>query len=163
MPVTSLHVTEVGPFDEVSLKFDQQVNVFTGPNNSGKSTLLWVLGELLVYPFTMPTKLLRSEHPKWSMSIWSSKDIDSFMGTLPSEIEETLGIFQKVGYTCYVPAQRHGTNFKSSGPTTSQNIDEYVDERLDLFCQGKSRNSKSYRSGNVKTEFTEVNTISTKP
>ena len=26
-------------------------------------------------------------------------------------------------------------NFKSSGPTTSQNIDEYVDERLDLFAR----------------------------
>lgn len=60
MPVTSLQITDVGPFDEVTVEFDPRVNVFTGPNNSGKSTLLWVLGELLVYPFTMPTKVLRS-------------------------------------------------------------------------------------------------------
>ena len=31
-------------------KFDRQVNVFTGPNNSGRSSALLMLGELLVYP-----------------------------------------------------------------------------------------------------------------
>ena len=135
MPVTSLHVTEVGPFDEVSLTFDQEVNVFTGPNNSGKSTLLSVLGELLVYPFGMPTKLLRSDQPKWSVSILSSTDVDFYKGTLPSELDEVLPILQEIGYTCFVPAQRHGTNFRSSGPTTSTNIDEIVEEHLDLFAR----------------------------
>ena len=133
MPVTSLHVTEVGPLDEASLKFDQQVNVLTGPNNSGKSTLLWVLGELLVYPFTMPTKLLRSDQPEWSMSISSATEIDVYTGKLPAEVEEMLPIFEGIGYTCYVPAQRHGTNFRSSGPTASQNIDKSADEHLELF------------------------------
>ena len=56
MPVSSLHISDVGPFDEATFEFDRQVNVITGPNNSGKSTLLWVLGELLVYPFTMPKR-----------------------------------------------------------------------------------------------------------
>lgn len=49
MPINGLHITNVGPFKEVKFEFDSQVNVFTGPNNSGKSTVLWVLGELLVY------------------------------------------------------------------------------------------------------------------
>ena len=35
MPITSLSFTNVGPFDEVEFAFDPQVNIFTGPNNSG--------------------------------------------------------------------------------------------------------------------------------
>ncbi len=140
MPVTSLHVTEVGPFDEASLKFDQQVNVFTGPNNSGKSTILWVLGELLVYPFGMPTKLFRSDKPEWGMSISSSTDVDSYKGTLPSEVGAVIPILEEIGYTCFVPAQRHGTNFRSSGPTTSHNLDESVDEILEYFAIERPEN-----------------------
>ena len=51
MPITSLRFSNLGPFDDVSFEFDKQVNVFTGPNNSWKSTALWVLAEILVYPF----------------------------------------------------------------------------------------------------------------
>ena len=51
MPITRLSFSNVGPFDDIEFEFDPQVNVFTGPNNSGKSSALWVLGELLVYPF----------------------------------------------------------------------------------------------------------------
>ena len=44
MPITKLHFTNVGPFEDIEFEFDQQVNVFTGPNNSGKSTALAGLG-----------------------------------------------------------------------------------------------------------------------
>ena len=44
MPVERLKVTNVGPFDDIEFEFDRHVNVFTGPNNSGKSTALWALG-----------------------------------------------------------------------------------------------------------------------
>ena len=117
MPITNLTVTDVGPFDEVTLEFDKQVNVFTGPNNCGKSTLLWVLGELVVYPFVMPIKLFRSEKPHWSMSILTEEGPENIAGTLPIEPEQVIHIFKKIGFTCYVPAQRQGTNFRSSGPT----------------------------------------------
>ena len=135
MPITSLHVTDVGPFEEVTLEFDPQVNVFTGPNNSGKSTLLWVLGELLVFPFTMPTRLLRSNHPKWNLSTSSPGGDDSVEGTLPINPAQLVHIYQQIGYTCYVPALRYGTNFRSSGPTLSQDIDTKVDEAFQLFSQ----------------------------
>ena len=36
MPITSLRFSNLGPFDDVSFGFDQQVNVLVGPNNSGK-------------------------------------------------------------------------------------------------------------------------------
>ena len=61
MPITKLSFSNVGPFDEAEFEFDPQVNVFTGPNNSGKSSVLWVLGDIAVYPFTFPRKLLRRE------------------------------------------------------------------------------------------------------
>ena len=133
MPITKLHVSEVGPFDEVTLHFDRHVNVFTGPNNSGKSTLLWVLGELLVYPFTMPKKLFKSPNPKWRLSISSLVGNESVDGTLPADTEQFVPIYEKIGYTCYVPAQRHGTNFRSSGPSLHPDIEATIDETLEMF------------------------------
>ena len=50
MPIASLYFTDIGPFDEIEFEFDRQVNVFTGPNNAGKTAALLMLGELLVYP-----------------------------------------------------------------------------------------------------------------
>ena len=133
MPITKLHVTDVGPFDEITLEFDNQVNVFTGPNNSGKSTLLWVLGELLVYPFTMPRKLFRSKQPRWNLSLSSPADVESLEGTLPAGTERFLTAYKTIGYTCYVPAQRHGTNFRSSGPSLHPDIEVTIDETLEIF------------------------------
>ena len=133
MPITNLNVTDVGPFDEITLEFDKQVNVFTGPNNSGKSTLLWVLGELLVYPFTMPKKLFKSPNPKWRLSISTPVGNESVDGTLPADSKQFVPIYEKIGYTCYVPAQRQGTSFRSTGPTLRQDIEGTVDEALELF------------------------------
>ena len=61
MPVSTFQFTNLGPFDEASFEFDPQVNVFVGPNNCGKTTVLIALGDLLVDPFSMPDKLLRAE------------------------------------------------------------------------------------------------------
>ena len=139
MPVTKLQITDVGPFDEVTVEFDPQVNVFTGPNNSGKSTLLWVLGELLVYPFTMPVKILRSDKPQWTMETTTATGVDSVQGTLPTDPEYLVPTYEKIGYTCYVPAQRHSTNFRSSGPTVYGGPDSQFDERLDLFAEERAQ------------------------
>ena len=51
MPIDKLRLTNVGPFDDIEFEFDPQVNVFTGPNNSGKSAALFALGAVAVYPF----------------------------------------------------------------------------------------------------------------
>ena len=48
MPLKRLRLTNLGPFDEIEFEFDEHVNVFTGPNNSGKSTVLTALGEIQV-------------------------------------------------------------------------------------------------------------------
>ena len=47
MAIEGLSLKNVGPFDEIEFEFDPQVNVFTGPNNSGKSSALLALGGLL--------------------------------------------------------------------------------------------------------------------
>ena len=135
MPITKLRVAEVGPFDEITLEFDDQVNVFTGPNNSGKSTLLWVLGELLVYPLGIPAKVLRSDECQWNLNISSPTGVDTIGGTLPILPSKLVHTYEEIGYTCYVPAQRHGTNFRSSGPTLRQDIDKAVNEELEQLMQ----------------------------
>ena len=136
MPITSLSFTDAGPIDEVHLDFDNKVNVITGPNNSGKSTILWVLGELLVYPFTMPSKLFRSNSPTWELSFTSPTDgKQTIKGSLPAEISTFRQMYREIGFTCYVPAQRQSTTFRSSGPTVSSNIETHLDERVALLQQ----------------------------
>ena len=135
MPISKLSFSNVGPFDEVEFEFDPQVNVFTGPNNSGKSSVLWVLGELLVYPFTMPIRLLRSDNPGWSMGISCAAETDSVEGTLPTNPKLLLHVYEKIGYTCYVPAQRYGTNFRSPGPTVVRDPETRLEEESTLFFQ----------------------------
>ena len=55
MPIQSLELTNVGPFrrrpggagsDGIKLEFDANVNLFIGPNNVGKSTILQVLASV---------------------------------------------------------------------------------------------------------------------
>ncbi len=134
MPVTSLHISDVGPFDAIEFEFDPHLNVITGPNNSGKSTLLWVLGELLVYPFTMPSKVIRSDRASWRLSISTSTGAESIDGNLPADVNGMISVYEKVGYTSYVPAQRVSTNYRSSGPTVSRNMESESNESLDQLA-----------------------------
>ena len=131
MPIDSLRVTNIGPFDDIEFEFDRQVNVFTGPNNSGKSTALWILGHILVYPFALPRKLLRSvAHAEFKVHLWGDSDRE-FDGQLPinhnSEYwnderrSESINVLKLVGYTTFIPALRQSTDFRSPGPTVNAN------------------------------------------
>ena len=134
MPITGLSITNVGPFEEIEFEFDPQVNVFTGPNNSGKSSVLCVLGDIAVYPFSFPQKLLRSENKsKFKVHIQAGSDID-FQGELPCYIVDTdrngptgiywnkersdqhITVMKTIGYSKFIPALRRGTDFRSPGP-----------------------------------------------
>lgn len=136
MHIKHLEFSNVGPFREASFDLDRQVNVFTGPNNSGKSTVLWVLGDVLVYPFLFPIKLLRGgESAAFSMH---TSDGGSLGGNLPmvvpildgSEADDTswtletreryLQFLADIGYTKFIPAMRRPTDFRSPGPTSGQ-------------------------------------------
>ena len=134
MYIEHLEFTNVGPFREASFDFDPQVNVFTGPNNSGKSTVLWVLGDALVYPFHFPVKLLRDGETS-TFTVYKSEGA-SFGGELPIlfqgrteiDIENSywtadrwtnyVQLLESVGYSKFIPAMRRPTDFRSPGPTT---------------------------------------------
>ena len=54
MPIKTFRITNAGPFDDITFEFDEHVNVFVGPNNSGKSTALLALATAAVHPFQFP-------------------------------------------------------------------------------------------------------------
>ena len=134
MPITSLSFTNVGPFDDITFEFNDRVNVFTGPNNSGKSTVLWILGELLVYPFGIPTRLLRSNSATWFLKIDSSAGPMSGEGGLPADIEQMRKVYDVLGYAYYIPAQRHGSNFRAQGPTVIQDVESDIEAEIELLA-----------------------------
>ncbi len=144
MPITNLAFTNVGPFDDVEFTFDSQVNVFTGPNNSGKSSALWVLGDITVLPFAFPEKLLRKEeNAAFECHFWDGSDHE-FNGQIPihpshDDSDEgywtterwttCINFLKLIGYSKFIPALRRSTDFRSPGPTVIER--EHVDaERL---------------------------------
>lgn len=135
MPITGLSFTDIGPFDQVAFEFDRQVNVFTGPNNSGKTAVLLVLAELLVFPFGVPYKLYRSRSPGWSLTYAVGKNVKSIDGNLPSSVEELVETLEDVGYTCFLPAQRIGTDFRALGPSASNDAEAGIDEEASRLAR----------------------------
>ena len=135
MPIETLRFTDAGPFEEIGFDFDPHVNVFTGPNTTGKSTALWVLGELLVYPFTMPSRMLRSDHASWAIEYRSSNKSETIEGSFPVQSSAMLGAYAELGYTCFIPAQRQSSNFRSSGPTVSENIESLAEQEIAALSQ----------------------------
>ena len=152
MPITKLSFSNVGPFDEIEFEFDPQVNVFTGPNNSGKSTALWVLGDISVYPFDFPEKLLRRAVVAEFEFYLNGAVQPTLTGQLPCVIYQTgpedtqdsedfwtvemsrnyRDTLTKVGYSKFIPALRQSTDYKSSGPTPAQMERE---ERRQIFLE----------------------------
>ncbi len=134
MPLKRLRLTNLGPFDEIEFDLDEHVNVFTGPNNSGKSTALTALGELVVYPFLMPSKLLRTETSEFRIELGDGGE--TLEGRFPidgkdeQQFNEFVGLMTAVGYSSFVPAIRHSTDFRAEASTVPQRSDELGDEML---------------------------------
>lgn len=129
MPIATLKLTNVGPFDDIEFEFDRQVNVFTGPNNSGKSTVLWALGDILVPNFEFPRKLLR-EGENASFAVHRNGGSGQvYKGELPISVVGNSEywnsqrqvrhsrLVRAMGYTGFIPALRLNSDFRSTGPT----------------------------------------------
>ena len=136
MPISKLSFSNVGPFDQVEFEFDPQVNVFTGPNNSGKSSVLWVLGDIAVYPFDFPVKLLRQGRlAEFELNLQSDSE-HTFSDVLPFEARyaepgllydvwnaeadyrpHLAKFLEMIGFSKFIPALRESTDFRSPGPT----------------------------------------------
>ena len=124
MYLKKLRLTNLGPFDEIEFEFDERVNVFTGPNNSGKSTALMALGELVVYPFGVPEKLLRTEPVEFEVEVGPNGQ--RFDGRLPvdlgneQELDNVVSLMEAVDYSSFVPAIRRSTDFRAKSPIVNR-------------------------------------------
>jgi len=129
MPIEKLKLKNVGPFDDIEFEFDPQVNVFTGPNNSGKSSALWALGDVTTYPFTFPKRLLRDGKPA-EFSAHTFDGAGTLSGEMPCMTQTDLSasstrwrefalFLANLGYSRFIPALRQGTDFRSSGPAVT--------------------------------------------
>ena len=134
MPLKRLRLTNIGPFDEIEFELDERVNVFTGPNNSGKSTALMALGDLVVYPFGIPLKLLRVEEAKFELELGSSGTV--FAGLLPiseeQQYNDVVRIMTAVGYSSFVPAIRRSTDFRAKAPAAANGDSEAAEISKEL-------------------------------
>jgi len=131
LPVASLQFTNLGPFDDVSFEFDPQVNVFVGPNNCGKTTVLLALADILLDKFELPARLLR-DAAWFRVSIEGIRRGANLSGSLPvhrtgpaptDKEEDWIGadalkehFSSDVGYRTFVPALRLSTDFRAKAP-----------------------------------------------
>jgi hypothetical protein len=122
MAIRDLHVTNIGPFDDITFEFDEHINVFVGPNSSGKSTTLMTLANIVTYPFTLPGRLRKTAPAAFTIHIVGRDgQPQELTGALPLD-QEALAydsrwatILTALGYSAFVPALRQNTSFRSSG------------------------------------------------
>lgn len=134
MPIATLKLTNIGPFDDIEFEFDRQVNVFTGPNNSGKSTVLAALGDILVANFEFPRQLLREGKPA-AFAVHPGGSGRAYKDELPLSVDGNSErwtpqrrsrhrqLVQSLGYTGFIPALRLNSDFRSTGPTAKVGAD----------------------------------------
>jgi len=139
MPIKKLEITNLGPFDKIDFNFDSQVNVFIGPNNCGKSTVLMALAELITFPFGAPERLFRgNKRPQVTVSL-KNEEIPIVCKLPAVSTHEIVMMMKKLGYTCFIPALRQNTGFRPKSPMGREKVDR---ERI----RGSER-ERLYRSG----------------
>ena len=123
MAIEKLRLTNVGPFDDIEFEFDRRVNVFTGPNNSGKSSALWALGGVAVYPFQFPDKLLRDgKDAKFEVQLCGGALFDATDFAFPTSAMEQISVLEGIGYSKFIPALRWSTDHRSPSPSVSHGV-----------------------------------------
>ena len=175
MPITKLLLTNIGPFDEIEFELDEHVNVFTGPNNSGKSSSLWALADIAVYPFSLPEKLLRQgKIAEFTLDL-SGLHEGRFSGRLPSTLIETkehedprgywtleparehVRVLEAIGYSKFIPALRRSTDFRSPGPTVTQREDRESQRRSVSYVHEATAELPMRRSRSLEVSMREAN------
>ena len=80
MHLTRMNLGGVPPFTEpIRLKFDQRVNVFVGPNASGKSTILTMLAECLNGPEQDGKRPISQGQPFLLTGLYTDDEFDEFV------------------------------------------------------------------------------------
>jgi len=106
----------------MTFEFDEHINVFVGPNSSGKSTTLMTLANLVTYPFTLPERLCKTAHAAFTVHlVGRDGQPQELTGVLPLD-QDALAYYSRwasilttLGYSAFVPALRQNTGFRSSG------------------------------------------------
>ncbi len=144
MPVNGLRLKSLGPFDRITFGFDPHINLLVGANNTGKSTALMALGDILVHPFDLPTKLLRDVPGRFALWHGIEGSSKNFTGEFeaaesgldgsfwrPERYARVGAILERVGYTAFIPALRSTSDFRSSGPAHDSKLtDEPTAQKL---------------------------------
>ena len=179
MSISKLTINNVGPFGQIDFDFDPHVNVFLGSNNTGKSTALWSLAEITVFPFAFPTKVLRRDATatyKITLDDPSQREFEGELPVLGSEVPESrsaknlddainsyrglldnveryIDVLQTIGYSRFIPALRHNTDFRSPGPSPSfaGEADTEIGRRYAMEESRLSRLSRQITSSNGQT------------
>ena len=122
MPIRDLRVTNIGPFDDLAFEFDEHVNVFVGPNSSGKSTTLMTLANIATYPFTLPERLRKNSPatflPSTLLGVMVTPGADWRLPVDHAALTHQprwVTMLTALGYSAFVPALRQSTGFRSSG------------------------------------------------
>jgi len=123
MPIRDLRVTNVGPFDDITFEFDEHINIFVGPNSSGKSTTLMTLANIATYHFKLPQRLRRKAPAAFTVHfVGRNGQPQELTGALPIDQDAPenqarwANILAALGYSAFVPALRQSTSFRAAGP-----------------------------------------------
>lgn len=126
MPIHELWLKDVGPIDEITFTFDPQVNVFIGPNNSGKSTVLAALGTIAVQSFEFPSKLVKKDSALYKAMSDDPKPesrvtVSGHLRLVEPDSSTTWSVLsicefrRSLGYSSFVPAVRSNSNSRVTG------------------------------------------------
>ena len=94
-----------------------------------------MLGELLVYPFFLPKRLRRSTECEWRLTYFNGESETTLEGVLPVAGLEVEDVFISLGYTSFVPAQRHSAGYRSQGPMLELDIDRLLEHEIEMWLQ----------------------------
>lgn len=139
MPIYELNLEKLGPFDKIHFVFDPQINVFVGPNNCGKSSALMALGDIAVYGFIVPEKLIGNRKAKFivckgttvakkktyegEFPIINVKGADSQYWTT-KRFKVWISTLKEIGYSCLIPALRWNTDYRAKGAMGKQDNED---------------------------------------
>jgi energy-coupling factor transporter ATP-binding protein EcfA2 len=157
MPIIALQLTNLGPIEDIAFAFDEHVNVFAGPNNSGKSTTLTALGHLIVYPFALPRKLLRQAPATFTIRfVGNNSSTKELRGALPLDQEAEAGqeawenMLQELGYTAFVPALRQSTGFRALGAMAPRSTRRPASDEAQAHGLAKAHNDRPHLSDTLR-------------
>ena len=150
MPVKTFRITNAGPFDDITFEFDERVNVFVGPNNSGKSTVLLALARASVYPFEFPRKLLKrpDNECKWWLTYSDSQTdelVEGYLSEALSGYWGTVDHLREIGYSIFVPSLRRSTEYRAEGPEI-HSVEQLLGQNLTENEQNSSQELKKRSS-----------------